>query len=359
MKNSKNIIITILFSAILIVIFIVNLVVEDKNISLSERRKLTQFPELKWETIADGSFSKKFEEYTSDQFAQRDFFRKIKSFWSINFYGRLDDNGYFEKDSAIYKMEYPLKESNVKRNTDIINNIYNKYLSELDVYYSIIPEKNYYLKDDDHLLMNYSKIEEIMNNNLKDMTYINIFDSLNIDDYYKTDIHWKQENLDQVVKKINRAMGIENVSHDYKKEHVGEFFGTYYGQIPGDIKPDEMYIMTSDTLKKCTTYNYETNKENKVYDMTNTNDKYDIYLSGATPLIRIDNPVSKTNKELIMFRDSFGSSLAPLLVENYKTITLVDLRYINSSILDKYINFENQDVLFIYNSLILNQNVLK
>ena len=75
--------------------------------------------------------------------------------------------------------------------------------------------------------------------------------------------------------------------------------------------------------------------------------------------MEINNPSAKTERELVIFRDSFTSSLAPLLVESYKTITLVDLRYINSSILDKYINFENQDVLFIYNSLILNQNVLK
>ena len=32
----------------------------------------------------------------------------------MNIFGRLDDNGYFEKDGAIYKMEYPLKEGNVK-----------------------------------------------------------------------------------------------------------------------------------------------------------------------------------------------------------------------------------------------------
>ena len=58
-----------------------------------------------------------------------------------------------------------------------------------------------------------------------------------------------------------------------------------------------------------------------------------------------------------MFRDSFGSSIAPLFMENYNKITLIDLRYISSDILNNYIKFENQDVLFLYSVVILNQNI--
>lgn len=64
-------------------------------------------------------------------------------------------------------------------------------------------------------------------------------------------------------------------------------------------------------------------------------------------------------KELLLFRDSFGSSIAPLLLENYSKITLIDLRYLSKDILENYIEFENQDVLFLYSTLVLNQNVLK
>ena len=54
------------------------------------------------------------------------------------------------------------------------------------------------------------------------------------------------------------------------------------------------------------------------------------------------------DKNLILFRDSYGSSLAPLLASGYRTITLVDLRYLSSDQLDQYIDFEDQDVLFLY-----------
>ena len=256
-------------------------------------------------------------------------------------------------------MEYPLSETNVKKNAEKIKNIYDKYLSGKKVYFSIIPEKNYYLNDD-HLLMDYSKIEEIMQENLNEFEYIRIFDELNLEDYYRTDIHWKQENLLKVVGKISTSMGQADLSNiSYEQENVGKFYGTYYGQISSKVEPDDMYILKSNVIDNCVTYNFEIQKENTVYDRSESNDKYDIYLSGATPFISINNKSAKTDKELLIFRDSFGSSLAPLLIENYKTITLIDLRYISSDILENFIEFDNQDVLFLYSSLILNQNVLK
>ena len=69
------------------------------------------------------------------------------------------------------------------------------------------------------------------------------------------------------------------------------------------------------------------------------------------------NPSNKSDNELYIFRDSFGSSLAPLLVNEYSKITLVDLRYINSVYFQKFIQVkENSDVLFMYNTSILNNN---
>ena len=57
-----------------------------------------------------------------------------------------------------------------------------------------------------------------------------------------------------------------------------------------------------------------------------------------------------------MFRDSFGSSLAPLLAGSYRKITLIDLQYISSDLLESYVCFQEQDVLFLYSALIWNQS---
>lgn len=357
--KTKNIIISIGFVIIIGTVFLINLIAEDKAISTLERRKLAQFPEITFSKILNGNVMDKWEKYVEDQFVERDLFRGIKSFWSMKIFAQKDNNKLFEKDEAIYKMEYPLNENNVQKSAQKINGVYEKYLKDMKVYYSIIPDKNYYLENDDHLKIDYDKLQEIIQSELSKLTYIDVREGLELEDYYRTDLHWKQENLQKVVKIIQNNMGLEELDINYDVYDKGDFYGAYYGQLVTNVSPDNLYILTNEIIENCSTYNFETQKNAPVYTETSSADRYDIFVSGATPLISIENPNAQTDKELLLFRDSFGSSLAPLLVENYSKITLIDLRYISSSLLENYIEFNDQDVLFLYSTTVLNQNILK
>lgn len=377
--KTKNIVITIGFVAILICTLFANLLKKDEEISTTERRKLASFPEITWEKLINGEVTNGLEKYTTDQFILRDSFMSVKSLFSTYALRQKDNNGLFLKDNAIYKMEYPLKEENVNRSLDKIKTVYEKYMKGQNVYFAIIPDKNYYLENNDHLKFDYEKLKQISKEKIREFEYIDIWNDLKLEDYYRTDLHWKQENIQKIANKIKANMKTkefisieessininentaaeENNLHNYTKVDVGKYYGTYYGQLGLKIEPDQMYILTNDIIENCTTYNYETKKEGKVYDKKATNDKYDIYVSGATPLITIENPNTTNNKELLLFRDSFGSSIAPLLIQDYSKITLIDLRYISSNILSEYIEFKDQDVLFLYSTVVLNQNVLK
>ena len=48
--------------------------------------------------------------------------------------------------------------------------------------------------------------------------------------------------------------------------------------------------------------------------------------------------------------------MAPLLVSGYRKITLVDIRYLHPDLLERYIEFDGQDVLFLYSTLVLNHS---
>ena len=121
---------------------------------------------------------------------------------------------------------------------------------------------------------------------------------------------------------------------------------------------ETMYLMESDLLSDCQVLNHENGKYMPVYDpaMLQSRDLYDLYLAGSKSLLTIENPNATTDRELIIFRDSFGSSLTPLLVQDYKTVTLVDVRYLNSAVLGNYLDFHGQDVLFLYSTLVLNSD---
>ena len=73
-------------------------------------------------------------------------------------------------------------------------------------------------------------------------------------------------------------------------------------------------------------------------------------------MLTIENPDYNGTKELIVFRDSYGSSLIPLLATGYSKITVVDTRYISPKLLSQYIEFKDQDVLFMYSTLIINNS---
>ena len=111
MKDTKNnVIISIGFVMILIIVFIANIIKKDEKISISERRKLEQFPVITAKEIFNGNVSKKFEKYATDQFVKRDDLRKLKTFFNFEIYKQKDNNKLIVKDNMIYKMEYPLKQ---------------------------------------------------------------------------------------------------------------------------------------------------------------------------------------------------------------------------------------------------------
>ena len=49
-----------------------------------------------------------------------------------------------------------------------------------------------------------------------------------------------------------------------------------------------------------------------------------------------------------------------MLAEGYKTVTLIDIRYIQSDFLGNFVDFMDKDVLFLYSAVVLtNSETLK
>lgn len=293
-----------------------------------------------------------------DNFYQRETFRKLKTSVELDIFKKQDVNKIYKYNDFLVEQIYPLDEKSATNLTNKINYIKESYLNETNkIYYSIIPDKNYYT-DNSHLKLDYDKMQQIMENNLNGLQYIDIFQDLSLDSYYYTDSHWKQEKLQNVAKTIAEDMNF-SITQNYNEQKVATFKGVYAGQLPINTKEDEIKILVNDVIADANAYNYETKEQGGIYNFKKLTgyDKYDIYLSGATPLIEISNSNNKTNKTLVIFRDSYASSLAPLLMEGYSKITLVDTRYISPKILNEYVNFENADILFIYSTLVINSSM--
>ncbi len=328
----------------------------------SERRELAQFPGVTFDSIISGDFMTDFEDYTLDQFPLREKWRTLKSVFTFYVFGQLDNNDIYIADGYASKLEYPLSEKSVSFAADKFRWIYDRYVSGSDaqVYLSIIPDKNYFLAEDNgYLSLDYEKFISLLREETDDfMTYIDIFGTLSLEDYYRTDTHWRQEAIVDTAQKIGEGMGV-SFSDVYTEQTLDEpFYGVYYGQSALPLEADELRWLTSDVLDGCLVYDYQNQRESTVYDMERAygKDPYEMFLSGPISLITIENPNAQTDRELVVFRDSFGSSIAPLFVSGYAKITLVDIRYLPSITLGNYLTFENQDVLFLYSTLVLNNS---
>lgn len=332
-----------------------------KDISEAERRKLAQFPALTAQSVGSGRFMTDFERYTLDQFPLRDAFRRLKAVVHYDLLGQRDNNGIYLTGGSAAELEYPLNEVSVSNALKKFNALYETYLSGSRVVVSVVPDKGYYLAEKNgYPTMDYEALFAAVEDGMDWAEYVDLTDLLSAEDYYRTDTHWRQEQLLDVSQRLCHALDAQSfLSEELTRTTVEQpFYGVYCGQAALPMKPDTMYTMENSLISACTVYNHETKETTSVYNMDKleSRDLYDVYLSGATPLLTIDNPNAETDRELIVFRDSFGSSLTPLLLKSYKTVTLVDIRYLASDYLGQFVDFHGQDVLFLYSTLVLNNS---
>ncbi len=332
-----------------------------KEMSDSERRPLAQMPAVTLDSIGSGKFMKNFETCSLDQFPLRDSFRTVKSLFHQYVLRQKDNNGIYLYNGYAVKQEKELNADSVNHALERFSYIYEKYLGDSKIYMAVVPDKGYYLAEAaGQLSLDYAALFAMMETGMPWAQSIDLTGSLSAEDYYRTDTHWRQEQLPDAAGVICETMGVtEPKAEDYTLTALERpFYGVYYGQAALPMEPETLYLMESELLSGCTVYDHETGKTGTVYDAAklDSRDLYDVYLSGARALLTIENPYGKQDKELIVFRDSFGSSMVPLLVQDYSKVTLVDTRYISSDLLDQFIDFHGQDVLFLYSSLILNNS---
>ena len=347
----KDKIIIFMFVLYIGVFSILHIVFKDQEISISERRGLTSFPEFR----LSNEYITKIDKYLLDHFPFRDSFRSIKASFNYGILNKLDNNDIYIKDNYIYKSNYPTNYSSITNFMNKINNI-SKDFKNNNIYTMIIPDKNYYLNDSNFLHIDYNyiydEIDKLGFNN------IDIRGILNINDYYETDTHWRQEHLDKVVKKILFSMDNQYYKMDFKENIYDKFYGVYYGEAAVFRKPERLIYLTSDIFEYVEVKYLENEDLNGIYNLEKLAglDSYEVYLDGASAFIEINNFNSSSDRELIIFRDSFGSSIVPLLVPYYKKIILIDNRYINSSNYLELINMSEQDILFMYSTLVVNSS---
>lgn len=374
----KSVVTTIAFVAF-ITVFVVMCIIQAINpvtYSFLEKRPMAQFPgEITWESLTtrdeDGNnVINKFEDFTVDQFPLREFFRYIKAHFTMNILGIKENSGYIVKNGSIAQLTTQFDRNNLDHSIGRLATIYDRYLKNTggNHYVCIVPDKSYYFgRDYNYPTADYEALFEQVKNTLPGMEYIDITNDLTLDSYYKTDWHWDQKHLGSVMNTLGNKMGFsDRLSGSYKENVLEGYHGGYWdmsGLYP--MGAEKLTYLTNDVLDGCTVFDKAENVTTGLYnhELYNSKTQYDFFLSAGEGGFRsvqiINNPNATTDKELVVFRDSFGSSLVPLMAEGYSNVYVIDIRAIPYLLVGSHVDFQDKDVLFLFSTTTLNTNEIK
>lgn len=352
----------LVFLAFIFGFTILNLLTPAKDVSTLERRGLAQRPRLEAGSVLSGQYMEDYASYMQDQAALRDPLRFLKSAVERNLFLKVENNGVYVVGDRVYDKFYgiraPLTSTAAQRMNEIIAS-----LEEPRVFLSLIPTKAQGLHEGRYLLSDQHEIADVLRDTVH-ATYLDLMDLADTDNearYYGADPHWTTEGVIEAYETLARGLGLQPVE-EYTLEVLSDaYIGSEYGKAASWRVPlDTIELAHNESLDALKTRREETADRVVSYDSVyvaptpETVDLYDVFLGGLAPIIVITNDRASSEDELVIFKDSYAHAIAPFLAQHYRTVTLVDLRYVQRQYVLEHVDFEGATTLFLYSTSVIN-----
>ena len=143
---------------------IAHFLLPDMEISHESREELAQAPTLTWESVRTGKYFTDAESYLLAQFPLRPQFLDVKRTLDKNLFLMDNTGGYVNigKHQSDMKPTRLLKEEQVEHAVKVFNKIIDSHPEANRFYYTIVPDKNYYISRDYPLpYLDYQKLEQM------------------------------------------------------------------------------------------------------------------------------------------------------------------------------------------------------
>ncbi|HZW49252.1 MAG TPA: DHHW family protein [Bacillota bacterium] len=337
-----------------IIILLYNFFTPNLEFSQNENRYLAQIPEFTVSTLLNGTYMAKLDEHVNDQFVFRDTWISLQSDLEYAL-GKRESNGVFiGKNTLLGKLE-EVNPDNIENNLQGMLDFFATVHKPCAV--MLVPSAAEIEPDRLPLFAQSWPQEPIIQQIYQaagEITGISLSDTLHqhADDYiyYRTDHHWTTYGAYLAYLEYCRALGLAPA--EYKAEAVShDFNGTLYSKSGVRfIEPDTMEAFQSNAVAGCSIVSdgapvfYDSVYFKEYLDVK---DQYSYFLGQNQPIVTLYGNQA-TGKKLLMFKDSYAHCLAPMLLQHYDEIVLVDLRYINAEISDLINIGEFDQVLFLY-----------
>ena len=349
------------FSAIVILFTVIDIINSPKEFSELENKNLSQIPILSLESYIDTSFSSDYEKYINDQFFLRDKWIDLKSRIEYLLGKRENNDIIFGKDNYLFKKFTTFNDEMLKNNLNSIITFTNNYNKEVDFFiipnsyavYDELTPRYLPLVDQLSLINSINSYLSLKSND--HINTINVAEELlkNKDDYiyYKTDHHWTSYGAYLAYLTYMDYLGLEIVDiNNLEKITINNFLGTYYNRSKY-FKADSDFITYYNILGLHIEIDGKEQLSLMDLDKFKGSDKYSAFLWGNNGLTKVINEnISEERKgsSILIFKDSYANSFIQFLSYNYEIIDIIDLRYFKESIRNFMKDKDYNEILIMY-----------
>lgn len=335
---------------ILVALALASLLTPEREFSPNENRYLQLTPELSWATLMDGTFTKKAEDYVSDQIALRDTWMETASLVQRAALRQEINDTWLGRSGRYFAKVTPdtFDTAQYEKNLEQVRTFFDSN-PDKDCRIMMVPTPAYMLRDDlpanaplfdaascfDTLLGEFGPeaidLRTALTANAEDM-------------YYRTDHHWTSEGALTAYGAWCAATGHER--QDWQLETASTcFWGTLYSKVLLPDSPYDRVTIASDAAIRSMDCDGEVS--DSLYSMAALEEKdhYKIFMGGNYAKVVIDTGAN-TGKSLLVVKDSFANSFLPFLVRDYDTITVLDLRFYREGV--QPLADQADDVLVLY-----------
>ena len=368
-KNFRDFIVKypllILSAALVLIFFVVDMIISNRDFSEMENRYLNKRPTFSWSSLMENKFSRRYEDYINDQFVLRDQWISLKS-RSEYLLGKIENNGIvFGSDHYLFEKYQTFDQEKLTNNTAFVQAFLDKY--DLPVTFGIIPSSYEILSDKlPEGLANVDQSQYIQQavSSLKDerLQTLDLIPSLEAEKeqyiYYRTDHHWTTYGAWLAYRDYALSRGLTPVEYEGLTGHTVEgFYGSYYSKAKlFNAEADTIHWMDIPVDSVTVTGKNGDTVYDSLYNDSQweVRDKYAAFLYGnnGVTVIRSDNNLNRQEgrtSRVLLIKDSFGNSFAPYLTYNYDEVYVIDLRSTVDPLSELLDSTEFDDVLILYN----------
>lgn len=368
-----------LFMLAMPILTLVFLSPEKQPFSENENRYLAQFPKFSFESYKNKKFMEGFDDWISDRFVGREQWIEFKNS-SDRAIGKTEINGVFIENDMMMEAWKSYDHTIYDKNLKAINKFAENH-ENIPIYFMLVPNAQEIYKNNLPAFAPVENQKKFIDNFYSDLSgfegTVDVYSALKEKSedsyiYYRTDHHWTSFGAFLAYQAAAPVLGYESYPYSaFEIEHAShDFRGTLFSKtLDFNVTPDIIDYYTvakGEPEVKVSVYDKPDNSTGKIIyknydsmyfrDFLDVKDKYSSFLGQNSPLVTVENPSAKSEKSLLVIKDSYAHSLVPFLSKEYKKVTMIDLRYINADF-QIIAPLEDYDqLLFMYNVITFSQD---